>query len=162
MSNPAAEILAYPLNKHMGAYDVQFVWQCGDPRPPYCYYFDLAWWPDLPPPLSTDPILVGTNIAFPATNGGPPVLMRVLDWTWVPSDGDWTLIVTVGRSTSTNNGPESDGIPDPIVAAWHEVGDPDWLPWFRRTAIPTGPSPDDIRYDRVAIWGETAQGQVRG
>ena len=33
----------------------------------------------------------------------------------------------------------------------------------RRTAIPTGPSPDDIRYNRVAIRGETpAQGQVRG
>lgn len=162
MSNPV-EILAYPLNKHMGAYNVQFVWQCGGyPHPNY--YFDLVWWPDLPDPLSTDPIMVGTNIAFPAVNGGPPVLMRVLDWTWVPSDGDWTLVVTVKRAgPATNNGLESDDIPDPIVAEWHEVGDPDWLPWFRRTAIPTGPNPDDIRYDRVAVWGETpAQGQVRG
>lgn len=45
MSNPV-EILAYPLNKHMGAYDVQFVWQCGG-HPPSHYYFDLAWWPNL-------------------------------------------------------------------------------------------------------------------
>lgn len=161
MSNPAAEILAYPLNKHMGAYNVQFVWQCG-PDHHSGYFFDLAWWPDLPPPLSTDPILVGTNIAFPAVNGGPPVLMRVLDWTWVPSDGDWTLVVTVERAgPATNNGPESDRVPDPIVAEWHEVGDPGWLPWFRRSAVPTGPSPDDTRYERT-IWGKPTQGQVRG